>query len=86
MMKWVKVEDIVISDEFANSKPRQGKLNRIREHYKEYGCVDKPIVVNRKNLLLDGYKRYLVLKENNAEWAYVKVVNYLPKKGKEKEI
>lgn len=76
-MKWVKVSDIVISERFANSTPKQGKLNRIREHYEEYGCVDKPMVVNRKNLLLDGYKRYLVLKENNAEWAYVQVKSWI---------
>ena len=81
-MKWVKVEDIIISKQFASSHPKPSKLNRIRDHYTIYGGVDKPIIVNNRNLLLDGYIRYLVLKENDAEWAYVEVENWIPKKRK----
>ena len=82
-MKWIAVSDIIISEAFAQTQPKQSKLNRIRDYYLKYGSIDKPIVVNRNNLLLDGYVRYLVLKENNAEYAKVKIVNWIPKKRKE---
>ena len=81
-MKWVKLSDIIINEPFASHAPKIGKLNRIREYYKEYGYVDKPLTVNRNNILLDGYIRYLVLKENNVMYAKVKVVKYIPKKKK----
>lgn len=81
-MKWVKVSDIIINEPFASSVPKKQKLNRIRAYYNEYRCVDKPLTVNRNNILLDGYIRYLVLKENNVMYTKVKVVKYIPKKKK----
>ena len=79
-MKWIALSDIIICEEFAESKPRKSKVDKVRKYYSEYGGVDKPIIVNKKNVLLDGYIRYLVLKENGAEYAKCKVVRYIPKK------
>lgn len=79
-MKFVLLSDIIINEPFASSPPRNGKLNRIRNYYNEYGYIDKPLIVNRNNILLDGYTRYLVLKENNEKYATVKVVKYIPKR------
>lgn len=76
-MKWVALSDIVINEPFASSKPRVSKLNKIRNYYLEYGGIDKPIIVNRNNVLLDGYARYLVLKENGVMYVKAKVVNYI---------
>lgn len=82
-MKWVALSDIIINEPFVSSKPRISKLNKIRNYYLEYGDIDEPIIVNRKNVLLDGYIRYLVLKENGAMYTKAKIVNYIPKKRKE---
>ena len=82
-MKWVALSDIIISEPFASSKPRISKLTKVRNYYLEYGGIDKPIIVNQKNILLDGYIRYLVLKENGAMYTKAKVVNYIPRKRKE---
>lgn len=82
-MKRVALSDIIINEPFASSKPRNGKMNRIRNYYSEYGCVDKPIIVNHRNILLDGYIRYLVLKENNVPYVEAEVINWIPKKRKE---
>lgn len=76
-MKWVALTDIVINEPFASSKPRNGKLDRIRKYYEEYGSIDRPLIVNHNNILLDGYIRYLVLKENDAEYTKAKVVRYI---------
>ena len=76
-MKWVALLDIVINEPFASSKPRSSKINKIRNYYSEYGYIDKPIVINHNNILLDGYLRYLVLKENGAEYVKAKIVRYI---------
>ena len=81
-MKIVALDDIIIKEEFANSTVRESKLNRIRSYYSEHGYIDKPITINRKNVLWDGYARYLVLKENNEKYATVEVRNWVPKKRK----
>ena len=81
--KIIALDKIIIKEEFAKSKIRESKLNRIRTYYLERGYIDKPITINRKNVLWDGYSRYLVLKENNEKYATVKVVNWIPKKKKE---
>ena len=81
-MKWIALSDVIISEPFASSQPRSGKMNRVRKHYSEYGYVDKPIIINRKNVLLDGYIRYLVLKENNVSYVKAEIINRLPKKEK----
>lgn len=81
-MKWVAVSDIIVTEAFLQTQPKQSKLNRIREYYSEYGSVDKPITLNKNNVLIDGYMRYVVLKENDAEYAKCEIINWIPKKRK----
>ena len=81
-MKWVAISDIIIPDVFANTKPRQYKIDKIRNYYLEYGCVDKPVTVNGNNVLIDGYIRYLVLKENGAMYAKAEVRNFIHRRKK----
>lgn len=76
-MKLIALSDIIITERFLNNPPKEKKLNKIRRYYSEFGVVDKPIIINKKNVLIDGYIRYLVLKENGREHTYVKVQNWL---------
>ena len=70
-----KLSDIRISDSFANTIPREKKMNECRENWKNFHRQDRYIVVNTNGVLIDGYIQYLVLKENNVEEAEVKISN-----------
>lgn len=76
----MRLSDIVVPKHMAATPPKESKMNKVRAFYKEHNCVDKPIVVNKDNLLLDGYIRYLVRLENNAEYITVEKPNVEPQK------
>lgn len=76
----MRLSDIVIPKHMRETPPKESKMNKIRAFYREHKCVDKPVVVNQNNLLLDGYIRYLVRLENNAEWITVEKPNVEPQK------
>ena len=80
-----KLNDIYIADEFANTTPNPKKVEEYREYYRRNGVQVKPIIVNRKGVLLDGYIQYLILKENNQEDALVIQKKYITKKKREYE-
>lgn len=63
----MKITDIKIKRDFECSKPSEEKLEFCRKYFKENGEVDFDIIVNESNYLIDGYIRYLVLKENGIE-------------------
>lgn len=65
MKKRMNISDVIIQSSFKKAKPSENKMNKCREFFKKHGYVDKKILVNKDNTLLDGYIRYLVLKENN---------------------
>lgn len=71
-MRRIKLDDIKISDAFANSIPSDEKLNECRNNWTQYNRQDRYIVVNPDNVLIDGYIMYIVLKENGIEEAEVK--------------
>lgn len=71
----MKIEDIKISETFAESKPSIAKYAKCDKIYKKIGLQDRYIVVNQDNVLIDGYIMYLVLKENNADYADVKRID-----------
>ena len=71
MKETLKLKDIIIKDSFLKTTPSNVKLNKCRDFYKEFGRTDKCILVDRNNVLLDNYIRYLVLKENNVETVVV---------------
>lgn len=72
-MKYMRLVDIKIKDSFANSVPKEEKVNVCREHWDKTNEQDRYIVVNRDNFLIDGYIQYLVLKENDVDVAEVKI-------------
>lgn len=74
-MRTMKLSDIKISNSFANTTPRENKMNECRKNWKNWHGQDRYIVVNTDGVLIDGYIQYLVLKENNIEEAEVKISN-----------
>lgn len=79
-MKYLKLSDIYIKESFANSIPKEEKIEECRRFWNTYHKQDRYIVVNNRHTLVDGYIQYLVLKENNVEVAEVHFSN--KKKGK----
>lgn len=75
----MKLNDIVITDKFKNTIPKEDKINKCREIYKRDCEPSKQIVIDHKNRLVDGYVQYLVFKENNVEDV---IVNKLAKPRK----
>lgn len=79
-MRRMKLSDIRISDSFANTTPREEKMNECRENWKNFHRQDRYIVVNTYGVLIDGYIQYLVLKENDVEDAQIKISNHRKKR------
>lgn len=69
MIKSILLDDIKISNDFAKTTPRSIKVKAKRNQIKQ-GKIDI-IVIDRNNVLLDGYITYLILKEQNVESAVV---------------
>lgn len=61
----MNLSDIIIPSYY--SKPNPNKLRNCRKFYQRYGVIDRDIVVNQFNVMVDGYVGYLVLKENDVE-------------------
>ena len=67
---WVRLDDIHIPDCFAAYSPRKEKLDVYVEEVKtaiqKHSLTDyldvKPITIDKNNVLVDGYTRYLALK------------------------
>lgn len=73
MGRVIKLSKIKISPSFAETVPKEEKMEECRRNYKKYGRQDRYIVIDHTNTLIDGYIMYLVLKENNVEEAKIKV-------------
>lgn len=71
----MKLEDIVIPKRFLKTPPKFEKVDQCRKIYAEIGQTGHTLVVNRNNVLIDGYIGYIVLKENNVENVYVEHTN-----------
>ena len=71
MMKRMRLEDIKINEAFANTTPSEEKMNECREFWRYERKQDRPIVLNSKGVLVDGYVMYCVLKEHKEEYAEV---------------
>ena len=63
----MKLTKIIIPDYLEESVPNETKMNRVKRYFIEHGELDKPIIINHKKELVDGYIRYLVLKEFDVE-------------------
>lgn len=68
----MRLSEIKIPDEFANSTPNTNKYEKCKKYYKETGNQDRYIVVDENNVLVDGYIMYLVLKSHDVEYGDIK--------------
>lgn len=59
----MKLKDIKISKAFKKNPPSRHKIDKFRRFYEVHGYIDKPLVLNRANILVDGYARYVMLRE-----------------------
>lgn len=72
-MRKIKLSDIRITEAYANTTPKDEKMNECRSKWNNYHRQDRYIVITPNNVLIDGYIQYLVLKENDVEEAEVKI-------------
>lgn len=61
----IDFKDIIISPAFESSIPKSSKMERCRNAY-DKGILDREIVLNGQNVLIDGYVLYLVMKEQGV--------------------
>jgi hypothetical protein len=63
----MKLKDIVIADDFKTTQPAKWKMAQCRKHYETTHQLDRDIILNEDNVLIDGYVAYLVAQENGIE-------------------
>ena len=68
-MKKIKLSEVIITEAFENSHPSEEKVQKYRREFSKTGEQSKFLVINKYNVLMDGYIQYLILKENGIEEA-----------------
>lgn len=63
----MNLSDIIVPGVFKKSKPKESKLSRIRNYVLEHGTLDKPIIINSDNVIVDNYIRYLIATEQGLQ-------------------
>lgn len=71
-MRKMKLSKIKIRKDFLETMPSEEKMIECREFWRYEGKQDRPIVINNKGVLVDGYVMYCVLKEHKEEYAMVR--------------
>lgn len=66
----IKLQDISIPKYFR--KVRTEKLTERRKYFEDYNNFETSIILNEKNVLIDGYTTYLIAKENGLSHIYIK--------------
>ena len=74
-MKTRKINDIIISDNFRRTVPKEHKMQECRDAWNMYHGQDRAIVVDKNNILIDGYIQYLILKEKGIDDAQIILSN-----------
>lgn len=77
MNEKIDISKIVVPTEFMQTVPAAHKIDKVEEYYKCNGKLDKPIVLSKNNVLVDGYTRYIVAKENGL--SEIEYVTAMPK-------
>lgn len=57
---FIDIEKIVISDDFKDTTPSVEKIAKKLEYYRTHKRFEKDIVINKYNVLIDGYINYLL--------------------------
>ena len=70
----IKIDDIVIPKRFSETTVRKSKLDKKIDFFNKYKEPKEIMIINKKNMLLDGYTSYLILKSIGAYEVLVKRV------------
>lgn len=66
----IKLEHITIPKHFR--KPKKEKIEERKKYFESYKNFETSIILNDKNVLIDGYTTYLIAKENKLSHVYIK--------------
>lgn len=59
----IPLKEIIIDESFKNTTPAAVKIDRARDYLQTYKEVPKTIILNKNNVLIDGYCSYLAAVE-----------------------
>jgi len=57
---FVSIDKIIIPKKFTNVK--EEKVNKCIEYYNKNGCFDKPVLIEKSGLCVDGFSRLIAAK------------------------
>lgn len=69
-----RLKNIKISKEFKMKYPKTLKLISKMEYYLRNNKFEQPIVINKDNVLVDGYTSYIIAQMLNKKYVRVKRV------------
>lgn len=69
-----KLKNIKISKEFKMKYPKTLKLISKMEYYSRNNKFEQPIVIDKNNVLVDGYTSYIIAQMLNKKYVRVKRV------------
>ena len=72
---YIKIDDIVIPEEFKATYPRFKKMVEKREYFRKYGKYESKVILNKDFMLIDGYTTYLLCIENGEKYVDVYFVD-----------
>lgn len=68
-IKIIRTDNIIIGKNFKKTYPNKNKYKKHKDYYNKNGHFYNPIVLDKNNLLLDGYCNYLICKNKNIKKA-----------------
>lgn len=68
----INIDKIIISEKFKQKEPGQRKINERLAYFEKYGEFYSPIVLDKNNILIDGYTSYLIAKRYGFENVEIK--------------
>lgn len=71
---YVPIDSLVVSPHMGKCKPAPWKMERVRMRLGKKMQLDKPITVDRNNIIRDGYTRYLVAKEIGMKFVPIWII------------
>lgn len=79
LLKDFRIKDVIISEDYKNTAPGEQKIKRAEQRYLQTGILPVNIVINDKNVLIDGYITYLVavkyeVRQINVYRGYTEIV------------
>lgn len=59
----INIDEIIISEEFKKKIPGKRKMNIRLDYFEKTGEFFSPIILDKNNVLIDGYTSYLIAKK-----------------------